>query len=37
MADNKKEEQKTGLVGWIILLLFIAMLVYIVYNKVTSG
>ncbi len=39
MIDNndEKEEQKNNFIGWFVLLLFIAMLVYIVYNHVTTG
>jgi len=35
--NNQPEEQKIGIVRWLILVAFLAMLAFIVYNKMTTG
>lgn len=37
MSDNKKEEKNIGFVGWVVFLIFIAILAIAVYNKMTIG
>lgn len=35
--NNQPEEQKIGIVRWLILAAFIVLLAYIAYNKLTTG
>jgi hypothetical protein len=37
MLDYKKEDKKIGVVGWVVLLIFLGILAFAVYNKVTMG
>lgn len=37
MPENNGEEKKIGLAGWLTLLIFLAVLAYAVYNKMTAG
>lgn len=35
--DEEKNESKNNFIGWLTLLLFIAVLVYIIYNHAITG
>jgi len=37
MSENNQEEQKIGFFRYFVAFLFIALVVYVVYNKMTTG